>query len=266
MGLIFTQASYFRTAFKLKKTQFDYTVNKVMDGVIAYIEEQGKRNEGKSISDNRTRQWEGSKMVHDVPLGLGNPMKNDIQISIGYGASPMEYGAAVDNMREFFGQNSNLQSSIQRSRQELQKQLGKDYDLVVTIPAEPEKNLEERLKSIDLKTSSPIACWIKEARISFEFASKENGQFILTSDNFFNQHSGLQLYPEIVFRKFKKPGNAIPDLSRSNSRFTVVCLSFAAEPDHHNVTGAVFRILYCSDHTPKEIVGYKERFHQQYDS
>lgn len=115
LGLIFTQASYFRTAFKLKKTQFDYTVNKVMDGVIAYIEEQGKRNEGKSMPDNRTRQWENSNMVHDVPLGL-RPMKNDIQISIGYGASPIEYGAAVDNMREFFGQNSNLQSSIQKSQ------------------------------------------------------------------------------------------------------------------------------------------------------
>ena len=206
LGLIFTQASYFRTAFKLKKTQFDYTVNKVMDGVIAYIEEQGKRNEGKSISDNRTRQWEGSKMVHDVPLGLGNPMKNDIQISIGYGASPMEYGAAVDNMREFFGQNSNLQSSIQRSRQELQKQLGKDYDLVVTIPAEPEKNLEERLKSIDLKQVIADRLLDKGIKVSFEFAIKENGQFILTSDNFFNQHSDYSYTRKLFLGNSKSQG------------------------------------------------------------
>lgn len=205
LGLIFTQASYFRTAFKLKKTQFDYTVNKVMDGVIAYIEEQGKRNEGKSMPDNRTWQWENSNMVHDVPLGL-RPMKNDIQISIGYGASPIEYGAAVDNMREFFGQNSNLQSSIQKSRQELQKQLGKDYDLVVTIPAEPEKNLEERLKSIDLKQVITDRLLDKGIKTSFEYAIKENGQFILTSDNFFNQHSDYSYTRKLFLGKSKSQG------------------------------------------------------------
>lgn len=206
LGLIFTQASYFRTAFKLKKTQFDYTINKVMDGVIGYIEEQGKRSEKKSTPDNRTRQWEGSKIVGDVPLGLGSPMKNDIQISIGYGASPMEYGTAVDNMREFFGQNSNLQSSIQKSRQELQKQLGKEYDLVVTIPAEPEKNLEERLKSIDLKQVIADRLQDKGIKTSFEYAIKENGQFILTSNNFFNQHSDYSYTRKLFLGKSKSQG------------------------------------------------------------
>ena len=141
-----------------------------------------------------------------MPLGLGNPMKNDIQISIGYGASPMEYGAAVDNMREFFGQNSNLQSSIQRSRQELQKQLGKDYDLVVTIPAEPEKNLEERLKRIDLKQVIADRLLDKGIKVSFEFAIKENGQFILTSDNFFNQHSDYSYTRKLFLGNSKSQG------------------------------------------------------------
>ena len=39
VGLIFTQARYFQTAFKLKKAQFDYLVNKSIDQVISYIEE-----------------------------------------------------------------------------------------------------------------------------------------------------------------------------------------------------------------------------------
>lgn len=206
LGLIFTQASYFQTAFKLKKARFDYAVEKVMDGVIARIEEEGKQKDGQERPADHPHRIENSKMVHDIPLGLGGSMKNDIQISIGYAGSPMEYGAVVDNMREFFGQNSNLQSSIQKSRQELQKQLGKDYDLVVTIPAEPEKNLEERLKNINLKKLIAERLQDQDVKAKFEFAIKENGQFILTSDDFFNQHSDYSYIRKVFFDKSRNVG------------------------------------------------------------
>lgn len=38
LGLIFTQARYFQTAFQLKKAHFDYLVNKSIDQVTTYLE------------------------------------------------------------------------------------------------------------------------------------------------------------------------------------------------------------------------------------
>ena len=40
LGLIFTQARYFQTAFQLKKAHFDYLVNKSIDQVTTYLEEK----------------------------------------------------------------------------------------------------------------------------------------------------------------------------------------------------------------------------------
>ena len=45
LGLIYIQARYFQTAFKLKKAQFDYSVNRSLTGVIAYIEDKDKQDE-----------------------------------------------------------------------------------------------------------------------------------------------------------------------------------------------------------------------------
>lgn len=39
------QARYFQTAFKLKKAQFDYAVNRSLDEVVACIEERDNLNE-----------------------------------------------------------------------------------------------------------------------------------------------------------------------------------------------------------------------------
>ena len=43
LGLIFTQARYFQTAFQLKKAHFDYLVNKSIDQVTTYLEEKDKQ-------------------------------------------------------------------------------------------------------------------------------------------------------------------------------------------------------------------------------
>ena len=37
LGLVFTQAGYFQTAFQLKKTQFDYLVNKSINETISVL-------------------------------------------------------------------------------------------------------------------------------------------------------------------------------------------------------------------------------------
>lgn len=206
LGLIFTQAGYFRTAFKLKKTQFDYTVNKLMDEVLACVEEQVEHQDVPENEQPDKHRFEGSKMVHDIPLGLSGSMKNDVQISVSYAISPIEYDVAVDNMREFFGQNSNLQSSILKSRLEIKNQLGTEYDLVVTIPPKPEKNLEDKLKGVDLKRIIAEHLRDKGLAMGFEYGIKENGQFILTSDNFFNQHSDYTYSRKILFEKSKSQG------------------------------------------------------------
>ena len=43
LGLIFTQAKYFQMAFKWKKAQFDYVVDKALDEVITNLEEKDKQ-------------------------------------------------------------------------------------------------------------------------------------------------------------------------------------------------------------------------------
>ena len=50
VGLIIMQARYFQTAFKLKKAQFDYAVNRSLDEVVACIEERDNLNERLGIN------------------------------------------------------------------------------------------------------------------------------------------------------------------------------------------------------------------------
>lgn len=202
LGLIFTQAGYFQAAFKLKKTQFDYTVNKIIDKVITSVELQDKlQNKSQQAGGNAQS---GVKMMRNMPMVLGQQMGSDVHVSLGGAASPIEYGTEINNVREFLGQNSNLQNSILKSRLEIQKQLGMDYDLVVTIP-EPEKSMEERLKGLDLKKI--LADHLQDEGIvaSFEYGIKDNGQFILTSPNFFNQHSDYSYTRKMFFDKSKSP-------------------------------------------------------------
>ena len=197
VGLIFTQARYFQTAFKLKKAQFDYLVNKSIDQVISYIEEKDKLRSATEKSEGNEHRWDGNGMVHEIPLGLNiNPgmhLKNDMNIIIDYSVCPMEYGTKSRVAGMLLGQKGNrsLQSSIEKSRQELKSSLGKEYDLVVVTnsPSEPERTLEERLQGVDLK--QVIGERLKNNGITarFEYAVKENGQFILMSQNFFNRHS-----------------------------------------------------------------------------
>ena len=155
LGLIFTQARYFQTAFKLKKAQFDYQVNKSIDQVIDYVEEYERRLTEKEKPIEKGQHVEKGKLIHEVPLcwGMcsGKSVMNDMNIVIDYSLWPMEYDADLETVSELFGQNGNrnLQNSIQKSRQELKKSLGKEYDLVVKrIPADFRKTLEERLQEL----------------------------------------------------------------------------------------------------------------------
>lgn len=207
VGLIFTQAKYFQTAFKLRKAQFDYLVNKSIDEVIAYMEECDKKQaESEKAETQHAHRWDGNGIVHEMPLGIdiqpGLNSKKDLNIVIDYSLCPMEYDADKENVSELFGRmgNRSLQNSIQKSRQEIKNSLGKEYDLVLKkIPAEPQKTVEERLKDMDLR--QVIGERLKNNRVNahFEFAIKEKDQFVLMSQNFFNRHSDYIYNRKIYF-------------------------------------------------------------------
>lgn len=197
LGLIFTQARYFQTAFKLKKAQFDYVVNKSIDQIIPYIEEQEGAKSEDEKPEAESHRWDGKGVIHEMPLGSGfKPdlrAKKSMNIVIGSGVSTMGYNFEAGVPIDIFGQKGNrgLLNSIEKSRQELKNSLGKEYDLVVVTktPAEPEKTLEERIQGIDLKQIISERLKNNGITANFEYAVKEKGQFILMSQNFFNRHS-----------------------------------------------------------------------------
>lgn len=207
LGLIFTQARYFQTAFKLKKAQFDYVVNKSIDQVINFLEEQDKqRSEKEEAEVRKVHRWDGNGIVHEMPLGVD--IKPDLDVNSGmnividYSLCPMEYDLDLEDVTELFGQKGNrsLQNSIQKSRQEIKNSLGKEYDLVLKkIPAEPQKTVEERLKGIDLGGMIRERLKNNGVNARFEFAVKEKDQFILTSQNFFNKHSDYTYSRKMFF-------------------------------------------------------------------
>lgn len=62
VGLIIMQARYFQTAFKLKKAQFDYAVNRSLDEVVACIEERDNLNEIKKGTEKLQETEVGNKI------------------------------------------------------------------------------------------------------------------------------------------------------------------------------------------------------------
>lgn len=211
LGLIFTQARYFQTAFKLKKAQFDYQVNKSIDQIITYLEEKDKERLADEKPEPSSHRWDDKGIVHEIPLGLGfKPgldMKKDMNIVIDYSVCPMGYDLKSGNEGDLFGQKGkrSLLNSIEKSRQELKNSLGKEYDLVVVTKnsMSPERTLEERIEGTNLK--QVIGDRLKNNGImaNFEFAVKEKGEFVLMSQNFFNRHSDYTYNRKMYFGESK---------------------------------------------------------------
>ena len=90
LGLIFTQAKYFQTAFNQRKAEFDYLVHKSLDQVIAYIDEREK--EYSRARENEMLAGAGERFVHEMPIGLGvkpEVSMKDMNIVIDYSRSPL---------------------------------------------------------------------------------------------------------------------------------------------------------------------------------
>ena len=69
LGLIFTQARYFQTAFQLKKAHFDYLVNKSIDQVTTYLEEKDKQQMAEE-KKNEIHHLGKNGVVHEMPRAL----------------------------------------------------------------------------------------------------------------------------------------------------------------------------------------------------
>lgn len=212
LGLIFTQARYFQTAFQLKKAQFDYTVNKSIDEVIAYIEEQDKQQMQGEKASVEERQWDDTAVVHEMSTYFQSSegaFKNDMHVTVDFGSCLVDYGVDVENVKEFFGQkgNNSLQNSIEKSRQEIKNRLGMDYDLVLMQQAEPLRTVEERIKGLNLTQIITERLRNNGVKADFEFAVKEKSQFILMSQNFFNKHSEYSYNRKIFFGQQVSPAS-----------------------------------------------------------
>lgn len=191
LGLIFMQARYFQTAFKLKKAQFDYLVNKSVDQVMTVLDEQvrAKDQAGKARNVSYEKR---EKTVLGMPWGLGMeiPMQN-MNIVIDYADSPLKYGEKGTVVNDAFGQKGNkgLLNSIEKSRQALKEKFGKEYDLVVVNKEQYTPSLEVQLEELDFSNIIRECLHKNGVTNNFEYAVKERERFILMSPNFFNSSS-----------------------------------------------------------------------------
>ena len=101
LGLIFTQARYFQTAFQLKKAHFDYLVNKSIDQVTTYLEEKDKQQMAEE-KKNEIHHLGKNGVVHEMPRALdlrpGLNVKNDMNSVIDYSRFPIGYDERIETV------------------------------------------------------------------------------------------------------------------------------------------------------------------------
>nr|MDE5638660.1 sensor histidine kinase [Odoribacter sp.] len=198
MGLIFMQARYFQTAFKLKKAQFDYTVNRSLTEVVAYIDKQNEIREGEEKQQTEEKGADSKGKYKKISIG------NDGQIVPNQILNLIDYDETQLNGGEFLGQKNNtgFQTSLLKFRQAIKEQLGTDFDLVLAKKfSEPERTAEERLKGINIENIIAERLQNNGIKADFEFAVKEKDRFIVMSQCFFNKHSDYTYTRKMFFGK-----------------------------------------------------------------
>ncbi|KIO45438.1 sensor histidine kinase [Sanguibacteroides justesenii] len=190
-GLILLQTSYFQTAFEVKKEQFDYTVNKVMDEVVDYIRGKVKMNriaEGNNLLKSSEDGVEDTRMYVDPKRKIAS--KNDPNLMFSSVLSLIDDDSDVQDVSDFVGRKvtkDNLSTSLAKLQQQIKERLGKDYVLVVEEGNKPERMIEGRMDVNDLYGFIGNTLIDNGIRSSFEFGIKENGKFVLASKNFLSQ-------------------------------------------------------------------------------
>lgn len=199
-GLMLMQAGYFRTAFELQRKQFDYLVNRSIDQVVRFLEEQysARLHAKTSLFDNL--QLPGERLHSPLCQGISPGMPiNGINIGLGYSEAPLKYENSLSTANLGGNGNRNLMNSIEKSRQALKERFGKEYDLVVVANGEEHAgvSLEELIQEIHLQEI--IDEHLKKNGISVrsEYAVKEDNRFIAVSPGFFERESSFSYHRKI---------------------------------------------------------------------
>ncbi|MDR1757125.1 MAG: HAMP domain-containing histidine kinase [Culturomica sp.] len=187
VGLIFLQGRYLQTAFTLRKTQFDFAINKSLDEVIAQVEEQDAKNEREA----KSREEQEHKIRY-------REQKQPLRSAI-LNRPVLEWSERGQSEDDFLWQkNPALMSSIHKAQQGVKDRLGSDFSLQLT-KIEPEKSVEDRIRDIDLKTRLEKCLRENGIQSDFEFAVKEDDRFLITSSSFLNHPSQLTYNKPFVF-------------------------------------------------------------------
>ena len=85
LGLIILQASYFQTAYEVKKEQFFYSVNRAMDDMVDYIRKQEEA--GRLVENKNLLSAKEKGMEIDAPMYIDPKrqvaLKNDPELMLG---------------------------------------------------------------------------------------------------------------------------------------------------------------------------------------
>ncbi|MDR0982974.1 MAG: HAMP domain-containing histidine kinase [Culturomica sp.] len=180
IGLIVIQTKYLQTAFKLRKAQFDFSVNRTFSGIIANLEEK--------VKDDKSLKSLPKSSGHTVDTGT----KRIIDL--------MDYDEAVtaSDLKPFkANENADLKQSIARYRQSRKKLVASGFS-----PSEntsQEISVEELLKGIDLQKIVRKNLRYNAISDNFEYAVKEHDRFIIMSSGFFNGQSDFQYSKHFSF-------------------------------------------------------------------
>lgn len=208
LGLICTQASYFQTAFQLKKAQFDYTVNQSLSEVIAGIEKHDRERK-KADEERGTIAEIADGEIVCINDDLNSTWRDRINLLVEYELNDNEHDdqKVREELFASVGTNS-LKHSIMKSRQAIRERWGNGYDLVLQkVEDVPERSLKSRIAGVNLSVLLKETFHNNGIVDEFEYAIKEDQSFIETSPNFFNRYSDYNYHKSLFFGEAENQGS-----------------------------------------------------------
>lgn len=176
LGLIFTQASYFNTAFKLKKAQFDYSVNKSLNEVVSKLED-------KHLSIHKAQKKSSIVITgsNSLPVILDSITSGSVSI----GGVYLDDGESKSTFSN--EEKQGLKSSINKLTKTLHIRVsGKAFRNIFNAN-EKHFSVKDFMSQFDLKKMIGNALADNGVNIDFEYAVKEGEKFVILSEKFFNQ-------------------------------------------------------------------------------
>ncbi|MGL5682448.1 MAG: sensor histidine kinase [Marinifilaceae bacterium] len=208
VGLICIQASYFQTAFQLKKAQFDYTVNQSIDEVIAYLDHLDRERQRVSLAEEQFPSVADNNLVGGND-DLNSVWQDKINLLVEYELN--DEGKSIENAKQDLFSNAktnNLKHSISKSRQALREKIGHQYDVVINVvDKRAVLSLKDRLEGVQIERFLKDAFKNNGINEQFEYAVKEHQSFVMSSANFFNRYSEYNYCKAIYMGETQKLGS-----------------------------------------------------------